>query len=321
MRSLVALLLLILSACASTMSVPDRDILLIAHRGASGERPEHTLAAYELAIVQGADFIEPDLVITRDGVLVARHENEIGGTTDVADRPEFANRRTTKMVDGEEVTGWFAEDFSLAELKSLRARERLPALRGTDHDGRYSVPTFAEVIDLAQKRGVGIYPETKHPTYFRALGLALEERLVAALGDVGWNRADAPVFIQSFEVENLKALSAMTDVPLVQLVGDPRRPPADSSLGSYAEMLTPKGLAEIATYAVGLGPNKALVVQDDGPTGLVEAAHAAGLKVHPWTFRAEQMFVAPRFRTGQPGDMAREICAHVEAGVDGIFAD
>ena len=322
-------LLLFLAACAPTPvpnSSPAAEAIVIAHRGASGERPEHTLAAYELAILQGADFIEPDLVITKDNVLVARHENEISGTTDVADRPEFAGRRTRKIVDGEPVEGWFTEDFTLAELKTLRARERLPDLRGTDYDGRFDVPTFAEVLELARSRGVGIYPETKHPAYFRSIGLPLEEPLVDALASAGWNGPDAPVFIQSFEVDNLKRISALTEAPLVQLVGDPvRGAPADASGLSYAEMLTPRGLQAISKYAAGVGPNKSLVLQEGISTGLVDAAHAAGLQVHVWTFRAENQFLPERYQVERDprniGRLMDEICDYLGIGVDGVFTD
>ncbi|MBZ6377987.1 glycerophosphodiester phosphodiesterase [Pacificimonas aurantium] len=309
------------------MSQPPADqVLVIAHRGASGERPEHTLAAYELAIRQGADFIEPDLVSTKDGVLVARHENEISGTTDVAEHPEFADRRTEKTIDGEMVQGWFTEDFTLAELKTLRAKERLPQLRSTAFDGRFEVPTLAEVISLAKEHGVGIYPETKHPSYFRSVGLPLEEPLIAALEQAGWSHADAPVFIQSFEVENLRRLRAMTGARLVQLVGDPRSSrPVDASGITYGDMLTQEGLLAVAEYAAGLGPNKELVIREGAPTGLIDAAHAAGLAVHPWTYRRENVFLPPEYRRERDGreigDLAGEICAAIAAGVDGVFSD
>jgi glycerophosphoryl diester phosphodiesterase len=315
--------------------------LVIGHRGASGYRPEHTLASYRLAIDMGADYIEPDLVSTRDHVLVARHENEIGGTTDVADHPEFASRRTTKTIEGIEVTGWFTEDFTLAELRTLRARERLPDLRPTNtaFDGLYQVPTFQEVIDLAKRHHVGIYPETKHPTYFDSIGLSLEEPLVATLHDNGYRGRNAPVFIQSFEVANLKELNRRTRVPLVQLLdatgqpydfvvaGDPR---------TYQDLATPEGLREIATYADGVGPNKNLIVpRDDAgnlldPTSFVRDAHRAGLQVHPWTFRKENNFLPNDFRQGNPaspvfllatGDAPAEFRLFFRLGVDGLFSD
>jgi glycerophosphoryl diester phosphodiesterase len=253
--------------------------IVIAHRGASGERPEHTLASYELGAEQGADYIEPDLVATRDGELVCRHENEISGTTDVADHPEFADRRTPD--------GWFAHDFTLAELKTLRARERIPDVRpaNAEYDGRYEIPTLAEVIALARRMGVGIYPETKHPAHHRALGLALEPRLSAALDGL-----DIPVYVQSFEAASLRELPG----PRVQLVG---RGPVD--------------VEAIAAYAQAIGPAKQLV-----DAALVDAAHAAGLEVHPYTFRAE-----PRFLTDGCPDLASELRRYAALGVDGVFTD
>jgi len=265
--------------------------IVIAHRGASGYRPEHTLAAYELGARQGADYIEPDLVATRDGELVARHENEISGTTDVADHPEFAERRTTKEIDGDTHDGWFTADFTLAELKTLRARERIPDVRpeNTAYDGRFEIPTLQEVIDLAARLGVGIYPETKHPAYHRSLGLALEPRLIAAL-----EGAEVPVFIQSFEPASLRELGGELPHPLVQLT--------DAG---------PVDLAAVAVYAQAIGPAKHLVDAD-----LVEAAHAAGLAVHPWTFRRE-----PRYLPEGDRDLAAELGRHYEMGVDGVFTD
>ncbi|MDF7775842.1 glycerophosphodiester phosphodiesterase [Sphingomonas sp. AOB5] len=308
-------------------------ILLIAHRGASGERPEHTLLSYELAIKQGADFIEPDLVPTKDGALVARHENNITDTTDVAAHPEFADRKTTKTIDGVKMTGWFTEDFLLSELKTLRAKERLPQLRkgNTAYDGQATIPTLEEVIALAKKasaetgRTIGIYPETKHPTYFASIGLPLEQRLVDALEKAGWNRADAPVFIQSFEVENLRRLHTMTRVRLIQLMAASDGP-ADNSFPSYKAMITPEGLRAVAAYAYGIGPEKAMILRATGPaTSLVADAHAAGLKVHPWTFRAENLFLNPAFRTGTDmaahGRLSAEILSFLELGVDGFFTD
>jgi glycerophosphoryl diester phosphodiesterase len=321
--------------------------LVIAHRGASGERPEHTLAAYRLAVEQGADYLEPDLVITRDGVLVARHENEIGGTTDVADRPEFAGRRTTKTIDGEEVTGWFTEDFTLEELRTLRSRERIPLLRpaNTAWNDQYGILTLDEIIELTKAesertgRVIGVYPETKHPSYFREIGLPLEESLVETLHRHGWNEASAPVFVQSFEVGNMQKLRGMTGVRLVQLLdrqgapydfrkaGDPR---------TYADLATPEGLRKIATYAQVIGPHKDVVIPRDAdgrltaPTSLVRDAHAAGLVVHPWTFRSENFYLPSDLRRGDPadpsfpalrGDAIAELRRFFDAGVDGIFAD
>ena len=326
--TLFAASLLASSAGASQRAPVAATPIIIAHRGASGERPEHTLAAYELAIDQGADFIEPDLVPTKDNQLVARHENEIGDTTDVAQRPEFAGRRTTKTIDGRSITGWFTEDFTLAELKTLRARERLPELRpgNTAYDGKYEIPTLAEIIALAKRRSaetgrtIGIYPETKHPTYFAQIGHPTDARLVAELKTAGSDRADAPVFIQSFEVANLKRLRALTKVRLIQLM-DASGGPADGAVASYAAMATPAGLKQVAAYAFGIGPNKAMVAG----TALVADAHAAGLKVHPWTYRAENLFLPPAFKRGDSpaarGDMVGEVRAAIAAGVDGFFTD
>ncbi|WP_231621921.1 glycerophosphodiester phosphodiesterase [Sphingomonas sp. Ag1] len=300
--------------------------IVIAHRGASGERPEHTIAAYQLAVAQGADVIEPDLVPTSDGVLVARHENEISETTDVVEHPEFADRRTTKTIDGKELTGWFTEDFTVAELKTLRAKERLPLMRpgNRDYDGRETIPTFDEVIVLAKKHGVGIYPETKHPTYFASIGMGTDAPLVEALRRAGWDSADAPVFIQSFEVANLKRLKGMTSVRLIQLV-DGKGGPADGAAPSYAAMMTPAGLNAVAGYAWGIGPNKAMLWDGSAPTTLVSDAHAAGLRVHPWTYRAENYFLPAPYRQGiNPrghGDLAAEISAALRLGIDGFFTD
>jgi glycerophosphoryl diester phosphodiesterase len=302
--------------------------IVIAHRGASGHRPEHTLAAYELAIEQGADFIEPDLVPTRDGVLVARHENEISETTDVAAHPEFADRRATRTIDGKAITGWFTEDFTLAELKTLRAKERLPLLRPGNKawDGRFEVPTLAEIIALAKResaargRTIGIYPETKHPTYFAAIGLGTDAPLLEALHAAGWSTAAAPVFIQSFEVENLRRLHGRTGIRLIQLLDD-RGAPADGARTSYADMATHDGLKAIARYAWGIGPNRGMI----GDGELVRDAHAAGLRVHPWTFRAENYFLPRRWRKGLDprghGRLGDEIAHHLALGVDGFFTD
>lgn len=302
--------------------------IVIAHRGASGERPEHTLAAYDLAITQGADVIEPDLVPTKDGVLVARHENEIGETTDVAAHPEFVTRRATKTIEGRAVTGWFTEDFTLAELRTLRARERLPQLRpaNTAYDGQDAVPTLAEIIALAKRRSaetgrtIAIYPETKHPTYFASIGLGTDEPLIRELHAAGWSSPDAPVFVQSFEVANLKRLAGMTRLRLIQLL-DATGAPADGAAPSYAAMASPQGLREIARYAWGVGPNKAML----GDGTLVRDAHRAGLHVHPWTFRVENQFLDEPFRQGidsaTHGDLAAEIKSALRLGIDGFFTD
>jgi glycerophosphoryl diester phosphodiesterase len=299
------------AAVAATVAAPPRP-LIIEHRGASGHRPEHTLEAYRLAVDMGADFIEPDLVSTKDGVLIARHENEIGGTTDVAVR--FPDRKRTASVDGQSITGWFSEDFTLAEIKTLRARERL-AFRSHDYDGQFEIPTFDEVIELAQKLGaargrpVGVYPETKHPTHFRTLRLPLEEPLVESLRKHGWNSRDAPVFIQSFE-GNLRQLREKTPVRLIQLM-------------SGAAMVEGDGLKRIAEYADGIGPEKRLVVpvNPDGslaaPTDLVTRAHAAGLVVHIWTIRVDKQFLP----SGYQGNPEAEFEQFRQLGVDGVFTD
>ena len=298
-----------LTALAAASSGP----LVIAHRGASGYRPEHTLESYRLAVEMGADFIEPDLVSTKDGVLIARHENEIGSTTDVANR--FPDRKRTKTIDGQSLTGWFTEDFTLAEIKTLRARERL-AFRSHAYDGQFAIPTFDEVLDLAQrmgdarKRPVGVYPETKHPTYFRGISLPLEERLLEALQRHGWNDRAAPVFIQSFEQGNLRELRKKTTVRLIQLVNTPA-------------MIEGEGLKAIAAYADGIGPEKRLVipVNADGslaaPTDLVARAHALNLLVHVWTVRTEKDFLP----AGYHGNVAAEFEALRRLGVDGVFTD
>ena len=314
---------------------PPAPPIVIAHRGASADRPEHTLAAYALAIEQGADFIEPDLVATKDGQLVARHENEISGTTDVASHPEFADRKTIRTIDGERFTGWFTEDFTLAELKTLRARERLPQLRPANaaFDGQESIPTLAEIIALAKQatrktgRTIGIYPETKHPSHFRTIGLALEPLLLAELQKAGWTTAAAPVFIQSFEVQNLKDLHGQTGVRLIQLIGD-----GMSGDGvAYDSLVTPAGLAGVATYAAGIGPARERVIPRSAAgvlgaaTSLVADAHAAGLQVHPWTFRPENFFLAAPYRRGanpvDRGDAEAEIRLYLETGIDGVFSD
>ena len=312
---------------------PLSDPIVIGHRGASGERPEHTLASYNLAIDEGADFIEPDLVLTKDNVFVARHENDITGTTDVADHPEFAGRKTTKLIDGESHTGWFTEDFTLAELKTLRAKERLPQLRPANaaYDGKFEIPTLAEIIALAKQRSkqvgrtIGIYPETKHPTYFASIGKPMERQLVAELKQAGWDSADAPVFIQSFEVDNLKLLHSITRIRLIQLM-DATGGPADKAAPSYAAMITPAGLKQVATYAWGIGPNKDMVDKGEGePSALVADAHAAGLRVHVWTFRAENFFLPAGLKRGADprahGDVDTAIRRQLAAGIDGFFTD
>lgn len=336
--------------------------LIVGHRGATGYLPEHTLASYQLAILRGADYIEPDLVSTKDGVLIARHEVNIKETTDVASHPEFAGRFTTKTIDGVPETGWFADDFTLAEIRTLRAIQRL-GFRPQEFNGLYQVPTFDEVIELAQRwsdrlgRVIGVYPETKHPTYHRSAGLPLESKLVRALERHGWNYRRAPVFIQSFEVGNLRALNLITQVRLVQLI-DAEDTALDGSIipsrpydfvvshdpRTYADLVTPAGLAEIATYADGVGPWKRYIVSvagvdanhdgqaddlngdgqvDDSdktllpPTSLVHDAHAAGLLVHTWTFRNERRYLGRQYG----GSPAQEYLQFFCLGIDGLFSD
>ena len=311
---------------------------VVAHRGASGYRPEHTRQAYLLAIAQGADVIEPDLVLTKDGALVARHENEIGETTDIAARPGFASRKTVRVIDGEKVEGWFTEDFTLAELKTLRTRERLPELRpdSARYDGEDQILTFGEVADLARResarlgRTIGLCPEMKHPAYFRGRGTAMEPVMAAALKAEGLDSAGAPVLVQCFEVGPLKTLSTLSRATRVQLVAA-EGGPADLPGVRYADMVTAEGLRAIAGYAQALGPEWRQVIAIDaagglaGPTPLVAKAHAAGLKVIPWTVRAENAFLPPALRRGTlpgaHGDVATLLKALFAAGVDGLFTD
>jgi glycerophosphoryl diester phosphodiesterase len=332
-------------------SAVDARPFVIAHRGASGYVPEHTLAGYFIAIQQGADYVEPDLVLSKDGALLARHENEIGGTTDVASHPEFSSREATKNIDGECVTGWFNEDFTLEELKTLRARERLPALRkgNTRYDGAFEIPTFDEVLNLvaaadAQRAEVaraaglppppriGVYPETKHPSYFAQLGLTFDTAMLDALTRHGYSKRSDPICLQSFEVANLKALRRQTDLPIVQLIERKGQPFDFTFAGdkrTYAELMSEPGLRDIATYADAIGPHKWMVV-DFGAngfreTGLGRRARAAGLGVHVWTLRAENEFLPETLRSSPdaaaPGDLAAEIHALLDAGITGFFSD
>jgi glycerophosphoryl diester phosphodiesterase len=344
------------SGHATERTVSQPSPLVLAHRGASGYIPEHTLGAYALAIEMGADYIEPDLVMTRDGVLVARHENEIGGTTDVA--VKFPGRpATTKVIDGVSYTGWFTEDFTLAELKTLRCKERIPANRPSNErfNGDFAIPTLQEILDLVKAtngryhreaartgeppRRLGVYPETKHPSYHDSIGLSMEEPLLQILLDNGFAKPGHRVFIQSFEVANLKEMAPLTELPLIQLVSDSGKPYDFVLAGdprSYADLITPAGLAEIASYAYGIGANKNLIIprNPDGslqaPSSLVANAHAAGLKVHGWTFRAENPFLPLEFRSlpaADPayaftyGDLTSEIATFLATGMDGFFTD
>lgn len=307
--------------------------LIIAHRGASGERPEHTLAAYERAIDQGADYIEPDLVVTSDGVLVARHENEISGTTDVAAHPQFSGRKQTKLIDGETITGWFAEDFTFAELRTLRARERLPEIRPANarFDGLYPVPSFAEVIAVVRAkeaetgRRIGVYPELKHPAFLlQEANFDMVDLLITALNSAGLTPND-PVFIQSFEVAPLQRLRTMGGWKLVQLMA-PEGGPADAPEMGYGAMATPEGLAAVAKYADAIGVAIPMVLNPDGsPTSLVADAHAAGLLVHAWTLRKENAFLPPALRFGEApsatGNLPGLWALLKGAQVDGVFTD
>ncbi|TCC58642.1 glycerophosphodiester phosphodiesterase [Kribbella pittospori] len=305
-------------------------MLVIAHRGASGYRPEHTPAAYRLAAAQGADYLEPDLVATLDGVLVCRHENEISGTTDVADHPVFADRRITKIVDGTAVTGWFVEDFTYDELRTLRTRERMPGLRAanTAYDGHEEIPTFDDVVALAREeslrygRSIGVIPEIKHPAYFRRLGLPLEELLTERI--LALRLRDDEIMVQSFEPTSLRRLSVMTRVPLVQLVDADGAPNDFRRTGdgrTFADLIEPAGLREVSTYAQVLAPHKDLVIPRTAtgnlgePTRLVDQAHRVGLNVQIWTFRAERRFL-PRAL-----DLPAELCRFAALGIQGVFAD
>ncbi|GAA0191489.1 glycerophosphoryl diester phosphodiesterase [Brevundimonas nasdae] len=312
--------------------------LIIAHRGASGERPEHTRSAYELAIEQGADVIEPDLVMSKDGVFIDRHENEIGGTTDVASRPEFADRKTTKTIDGVVTVGWFTEDFTLAELKTLRARERLPQVRTSNvaYDERDPILTFDEVVTIAREasartgRTIAVAPELKHPTYFAGIGLPMEDAFVAELERLDLTGADAPIIIQCFEVGPLERLSRRITAPLAQLVGVGGAPEDRPDL-TYARMITPEGLKAVARYAAWVAPDVTLVMPRDAqgrstaPSTLVADAHAAGLKIVVWTVRAENIFLPLEHRSNAlpavHGDMAGYVRDLADTGVDAIFSD
>ena len=311
--------------------------LVIAHRGASGYRPEHTLASYTLAIEMGADYIEPDLVATRDGQLVARHEPLLDDTTDVKSRPEFAHRRTTKELDGKPVTGFFASDFTLTEIKRLRAVQSNPA-RSREYDGRFEIPTFEEILDLAEResqqrgRTIGVYPETKHPSFHLALNLPLEDRVLEILRKHQLDRADGPVFIQSFESANLQYLRAKTKLQLVQLLDDGAllydaagKRVTGVKISQYGDKrggAAPQSLEDIAKYANAIGPWKRQIMRDvKAPqllrSTLIEQAHAAGLRVHTYTFRSEPATLAPEYNN----DPQAEYGQFYGLGIDGVFSD
>ncbi|MET8060027.1 glycerophosphodiester phosphodiesterase [Streptomyces microflavus] len=316
---------------------------VIGHRGASGYRPEHTLGSYQLALDLGAHIVEQDLVPTKDGHLVCRHENDITGTTDVADHPEFAGRKATKSIDGVSYTGWFTEDFTLAELKTLRAKERIPGNRpdNTLYDGRWTIPTFEEVLRWAdkedRKRGkpVWLYVETKHPTYFRGLGLGLEEPLARLLRHYGRDRKNSPLILQSFEPTSIQRLARLVATPRVVLLSGPTTRPWDfvesGDPRTVADLVKPAGLKWIASYAQGIGPTLDLVIPKDAagrlttPTTLVKDAHARGLLLHPYTLRNENSFLPADFRRGTDpnayGDVFGAAAAYLATGIDGIFAD
>ncbi|WP_381800675.1 glycerophosphodiester phosphodiesterase [Streptomyces niveus] len=316
---------------------------IVGHRGASGYRPEHTLGSYQLALDLGAHVIEQDLVPTKDGHLVCRHENDITGTTDVADHPEFAGRRTTKSVDGVSLTGWFTEDFTLAELKKLRAKERIPQSRphSTLYNGRWEIPTFEEVLRWADEEGrrrgepVWLYVETKHPTYFRGLGLGLEERLAKLLRRYGRDRRDSPLFLQSFEPTSMQRMAKLVSTPRVVLFDAADTQPWDFKQSGdprfVRDLITPEGLKWIASFAQGVGPWVDLIIPKDKdgklgkPTTLVRDAHAKGLILHPYTMRNENSFLPADFRVGTDpnayGDVFGAFKAYFEQGIDGIFTD
>ncbi|MFE8073151.1 glycerophosphodiester phosphodiesterase [Marinobacteraceae bacterium S3BR75-40.1] len=321
------------------------DPVVIAHRGASGYVPEHTLESYTLSVLMGADFVEPDLVMTRDNVLIARHDNQLHLTTNVTYHPTFADRERQKSVDGVLESGWFVEDFSLAEIKELRAIERIPNIRpaNTAFDALFEVPTFQEIIDrvrLLEKalgRTIGIYPETKHPTHFAALGMPMDETLVKQLHANGYEGREAPIFIQSFEITNLKKIRKLTELPLIQLMS-PTGQPFDAQCAksdlTYDTMATREGLQKIAEYADGVGPEKyhfilprteADHLDESRATDFVKHAHEAGLKVHPYTFRAENFFLPHDYRIGDDqsafGKSVAEVLLFLKLGIDGFFID
>jgi glycerophosphoryl diester phosphodiesterase len=322
--------------------IMQRKALVVGHRGSPSNTPEHTLTSYQLAIDQGADYVEPDLVITKDGHFVARHENEISGTTNVDAHPEFASRKTTKSIDGVNYTGWFTEDFTLAEIKTLRAKERIPNIRpnNTRQDNLYLIPTLQEVIDLVRMnekklgKKIGIYPETKHPSYFKSIGLPFEDALLRELNKNGYRSKSDLVMIQSFEVWNLKYIRTKSPLYLVQLVDAAGEKPFDFVLEgrnqTTDDMLTKTGLAEIATYADAVSPYKEHLIpriknQLQKPTALIQNAHDAGLAVHTWTMRPENAFLPDQMKSSETpterGDSIAEIRAFVEAGIDGFFTD
>ncbi len=341
--AILSLLLLILTSCDdgnAQSGLYSQSVLpiIIGHRGASGERPEHTEAAYRLAIEQGADYLEPDIVVSKDGILMVRHENEIGRTTNVSTKEEFASRYTTKVIDGKEITGWFVEDFTYNELKTLRSKERNTELRPSnrDYDNEFAILSFEELLKLIQRleqrtgRVIGIYPELKHPNYFKSIGLPQQETLLKQLNIFGYRDSSDAVFIQSFEVGVLEQLSEATDIRLIQLIGTEGSPPDRPNL-LFADMVTPAGLSRIAKYADGVGVHKSFVINRNifgrlnAPTDLIKNANAKELLVHAWTFRAENYYLPEGLKSSlkrtELGDMKTEIKAFRDAGIDGFFTD
>lgn len=339
------------SPLISTSEYQEPKIIIVGHRGASALRPEHTLESYQKAIDDGADFIEPDLVSTQDGFLVARHENEIGGTSNVSTLPQFANRKKTKIIDGINITGWFTEDFTLSELKQIKARERIPKLRpdNTQYNDLYDIPTLEQIIELVEKnyqktgKIIGLYIETKHPTYFQQQNLAMEDSLLKSLAKYSYTRDIAPIYLQSFEVSNLKYFrnqltlhETLKNAKITQLYDQKTASPADfTMLGlktTYADMATPEGLKDVSKYANGVGPSKSYIFNDNStlPSSFVSDAHLFGLKVHPYTLRPENSFLASHlkcskaeidaFRRCESG-ANQEYAMFFKAGVDGLFTD
>ncbi|MBJ9952756.1 MULTISPECIES: glycerophosphodiester phosphodiesterase [unclassified Acinetobacter] len=355
---LISTSVLFLTACnddkiniVTTPEYKEPKIIIVGHRGASALRPEHTLESYQKAIDDGADFIEPDLVSTKDGVLVARHENEIGGTTNVGTLSQFTDRKTTKIIDGISLTGWFTEDFTSNELKLIKARERIPALRpnNTQYNDQFNIPTLEQIIELAEqnykKTGkiIGLYIETKHPTYFQSLRLGMEDPLLKTLAKYQYTREIAPIYLQSFEVNNLKYFKeqltlhkSLKNAKIIQLYDDKKASPADYVVQgiktTYGDMATAQGLKTVATYADGVGPWKPYIFNESytAPSSFVADAHAVNLKVHPYTFRPENNFLAANLKCSTAEQDAARRCEtgankeyemYFKAGVDGLFTD
>lgn len=356
---LMTSLVVLLTACNDddndifvvTPEYKEPKIIVVGHRGASALRPEHTLASYQKAIDDGADFIEPDLVSTKDGVLVARHENEIGGTTNVSVLSQFADRKKTKIIDGTSLTGWFTEDFTLSELNQIKARERIPALRpdNVQYNDQFNIPTLEQIIELAEnhykKTGkvVGLYIETKHPTYFQKQNLSLEDPILKTLAKYQYTRDIAPIYLQSFEVNNLKYFKdqltlhkTLKYAKIIQLYDEKALSPADfvaqGIKTTYGDMATAQGLTDVAKYANGVGPWKPYIFNETytAPSEFVKNAHAVNLKVHPYTFRPENNFLANNLKCSTATTDASKRCEtgankeyemYFKAGVDGIFTD